>query len=38
MPNPTELTKLSKLVEAPVFELVKRNKDFTPVDLRKVIK
>jgi len=38
MPNAVELSKLGKLVEAPVIELVKRNKDFTPVDLRKVIK
>ena len=38
MPSPVELGKLEKLIEAPVIELVKRNKDFTPVDLRKVIK
>lgn len=38
MPSPAELVKLEKLIEAPVIELVKRNKDFTSVDLRKVIK
>jgi hypothetical protein len=38
MPSPVELGKLEKLIEAPVIELVKRNKDFTSVDLQKIIK
>lgn len=38
MPSSAELGKLERLIEAPVIELVKRNKDFASVDLQRVIK
>ena len=37
MPNPKEMAELEKICEAPVMQLLKRNKDFGPTDLVEIM-